>query len=104
VLNEICVIKQLRITQRDDLTQKVTYSATYTIKKRCIFLTHSVYMFPINLTIITDYFPKQYEPIDLYKGGGFLSLWGGENIFMISIHLCQPEKNIYSFQEDLALK
>jgi len=23
---------------------------------------------------------------------------------MISIHLCQPEKNIYSFQEDLALK
>ena len=60
-------------------------------------------MFPINLTIITDYFPKQYEPIDFSNGGEFLSLWGGENIFTYSIHLCQSEKNIYAFEEDLAL-
>jgi hypothetical protein len=51
-----------------------TYSAIYIINKRCIFLTRSIYMFSINLTISTDYFPKHYEPIGFYNGGGFRSL------------------------------
>jgi hypothetical protein len=50
------------------------YSAIYTIKKRCIFLTRSIYMVFFNLTISSDYFPKPYKPIDVYNGGGFHSL------------------------------